>query len=72
MRFSDIKKSVGSSSTTITRRLTELEQNGLISREAYPTVPVTVYYDLTDISRGLVPSVQSMYDWVVENEVELN
>jgi DNA-binding HxlR family transcriptional regulator len=35
-------------------------------------VPVTVYYDLTDISRGLVPSVQSMYDWVVENEVELN
>ena len=72
MRFSDIKKSVGSSSTTITRRLTELEQNGLISREAYSTVPVTVYYDLTDISRGLVPSVQSMYDWVVENEVELN
>lgn len=71
MRFSEIKKLVGSSSTTVTRRLSELEQNGLISRQTYPTMPVSVYYDLTDISRGLVPSVQSMYDWVVEHEVEL-
>ena len=70
MRFSEIKKLVGSSSTTVTRRLFELEQNGLISRQICPTVPVSVYYDLTDISRGLVPSVQSMYDWVVEHEVE--
>ena len=36
MRFSDIKKSVDSSSTTITRRLKELEDNGLIIRTDAP------------------------------------
>lgn len=71
MRFTEIKRIVGSSSTTVTRRLSELEENGLITRQVYPTIPATVYYDLTDISRGLVPSIQAMYDWAVEYEVDL-
>jgi DNA-binding HxlR family transcriptional regulator len=71
MRFTEIKKNIGSSSTTVARRLSELEDNGLITRQVNPTIPATVLYDLTEISRGLVPSIQAMYNWAAEYEVEL-
>ncbi|MDA8718182.1 helix-turn-helix transcriptional regulator [Candidatus Poseidoniales archaeon] len=70
MRFSDIKKSVDSSSTTITRRLKELEDNGLIIRTMHPTMPVTVSYELTEDAKFLAPTIQSMYDWIVERDVQ--
>lgn len=70
MRFSDIKKSVDSSSTTITRRLKELEDNGLIIRTMHPTMPVTVSYELTEDAKFLAPTIQSMYDWIVERNVQ--
>ena len=70
MRFSDIKKSVDSSSTTITRRLKELEDNGLIIRTMHPTMPVTVRYELTEDAKFLAPTIQSMYDWIVERNVQ--
>jgi len=69
MRFSDIKKNVESSSTTVTRRLKELEDNGLVIRKTHPTMPVTVSYELTEDAQLLAPTIQSMYDWIVERNV---
>ena len=69
MRFSDIKKHVNSSSTTVTRRLSELEANGLVTRTKHATMPVTVYYSLTEDAQHLAPTIQSMYDWIVERDV---
>lgn len=71
MRFSDIKRIVDSSSTTVTRRLGELEENGLVLRKSYSTIPVSVYYELTKEANNLAPTIQSMYDWVVEHDMEL-
>ena len=65
MRFSAIKKQVNSSSTTVARRLRELEEHGLVSRQAYATVPATVEYTLTDEAVLLQPSLESLFDWVL-------
>ena len=70
LRFSEIKNRVNSSSTTVTRRLTELESNGLVEREAIPTMPQTVTYKLTEDAELLAPSIQSMYDWIVERDMK--
>lgn len=65
MRFSEIKRRVDSSSTTVARRLGELEANGLVSRTAYATVPPTVEYVLTRDAILLQPSLESMFEWVL-------
>ena len=65
MRFSEIKQRVDSSSTTVTRRLAELEDNGLVTRTVYATVPATVEYALTKDAISLQPSLESMFEWVL-------
>ena len=65
MRFSEIKKRVDSSSTTVARRLAELEDNGLVTLTAYATVPATVEYALTKDAISLQPSLESMFEWVL-------
>ena len=65
MRFSMIKKRVNSSSTTFARRLGELEDHGLVTRTAFATVPATVMYELTEDAITLQPSLESMFEWVL-------
>jgi DNA-binding HxlR family transcriptional regulator len=65
MRFTEIKRRVNSSSTTVARRLGELEANGLVTRTAYATVPATVEYALTKDAILLQPSLESMFEWVL-------
>jgi DNA-binding HxlR family transcriptional regulator len=48
-RFNELKKSlIGITAKTLSERLTELRQFGVISRTAYPEVPVRVVYALTE------------------------
>ena len=65
MRFSEIKKRVSSPSTTVSRRLGELLDHGLVTRKAYATVPATVLYELTDDAIRLQPCLESMFEWVL-------
>ena len=65
IRFSEIKKRVNSSSTTVARRLGELEAHGLVTRTAFATVPATVEYTLTEDAIALQPSLESMFEWVL-------
>ena len=71
MRFTEIKQRVDSSSTTVTRRLAELEINGLVTRIVHNTAPISVEYELTQDAQNLAPTIQSMYDWVVERDAVL-
>lgn len=71
MRFTELKERVDCSSTTISRRLVELENNGLIRREVVDIYPKTVEYSMTEDAQCLAPSIQSMYDWIVERDVAL-
>lgn len=63
-RFGELRKGLGHVSTkTLTERLRELESQGLVTRQVYPTVPVTVEYSLTDKGLALWPVIEAMREW---------
>jgi DNA-binding HxlR family transcriptional regulator len=66
VRFSDLKKLVDSSSTTISRRLRELEAHGLVTRTVIDGVENLTKYSITKDTKSLSPIIQSLYDWVDE------
>ena len=55
LHFNEIRRLLeGVSSRTLTDRLVELEERGVIDRKVQRTRPVMVKYSLTDFGRGLV------------------
>ena len=64
LRFSDLKKLVDSSSTTISRRLKELEAHGLITRTVIGGAGNMSEYSITSDTKSLSPIIQSLFDWV--------
>ncbi|KAA0700288.1 transcriptional regulator [Neorhizobium sp. P12A] len=71
-RFNELRRSVpGISQRMLTLDLRALEEAQLIKRTAYPTVPVTVEYELTEDGKRLVPVVKVMQEfgkWLLERE----
>ncbi len=68
MRFSDIHKSIGEiSQRMLTVTLRSLEADGLIERKIYPEVPPRVEYFLTKSGEGLMPHLNNLVDWAVDN-----
>ena len=65
LSFTKLKSSVDSSGTTVSRRLNELEECGLLKRNISDSKSIS--YSLTQKSESLAPIVQSMYDWCVNN-----
>ena len=64
VRFSDLKKLVNSSSTTISRRLKELEAHGLVARNVNGRAGNISEYSITGDTKSLSPILQSLFDWV--------
>lgn len=61
VRFNQLRRSLGSiSPKTLTERLTELEDQGLVSRKVYAEVPPRVEYSLTEKGKGLSAVFDSM------------
>jgi DNA-binding HxlR family transcriptional regulator len=68
MRFNDIHKSIGDiSQRMLTVTLRSLEADGLVSRTVYAEVPPKVEYCLTKTGNELLPLIQTLVDWAVEN-----
>jgi DNA-binding HxlR family transcriptional regulator len=67
IRFTELKTNVDTSATTLSRRLGELEEFGLVSRTELPTIPMTVVYQLTDAGLSLIPRVEGMFEWALNN-----
>ena len=63
LRFTEIKHRVDASSTTVSRRLGELEKGGLVVRSINAQSPHSNLYTLSDDGRLLSPIMQSMFDW---------
>ena len=63
-RFGELKKSLaGISQKVLTKKLRDMESNGLLTRQVYPEVPPRVEYTLTDIGESLKPILGAMFDW---------
>jgi DNA-binding HxlR family transcriptional regulator len=63
-RFCALEKTVGSiNPRTLSKRLDELEQHGIITKRAYAEVPPRVEYTLTEKGEDLIPILQQMATW---------
>ena len=60
------RKVVGITATMLTKCLRELEQDKLITRKQYPTIPPTVEYSLAERGKTLIPALESVYKWAEE------
>ncbi|WP_431951347.1 winged helix-turn-helix transcriptional regulator [Nocardia lijiangensis] len=64
MRYSELSRLLaGVSQKMLTQTLRSLERDGLITRTATPTVPVTVSYELTDLGLSLHQLVREIKGW---------
>ena len=62
LRFSNLKELVDAPSTTVSRRLKELEDFGLVQRVRDKDIKATLYAATND-TKSLSPVMQSMFDW---------
>jgi DNA-binding HxlR family transcriptional regulator len=64
MRYSELSRLLaGVSQKMLTQTLRSLERDGLITRTATPTVPVTVSYELTDLGLSLHQMMRGLKTW---------
>lgn len=67
-RFNELQRRLdGITHATLANQLKELENDGLISRKAYPEVPPRVEYTLTELGESFVPLLKQMQAWSEEN-----
>ena len=52
----------------LSQTLRRLEQDGLIARTAYATIPPRVDYRLTELGVSFMQVIQVMLDWAKQNQ----
>jgi len=68
LRYNEIRRVVdGISQRMLTLTLKGLEQDGLVQRTLFPTIPPRVDYALTDLGRELIVPLRALYEWAVEH-----
>ena len=55
------------SNRMLTKQLRELEQDDIVKRTIFPTVPPQVEYSLTEMGQTLLPVVNHIYQWGQEH-----
>ncbi|MFC4372784.1 winged helix-turn-helix transcriptional regulator [Nocardia halotolerans] len=64
LRYGELRRRVGEvTPRVLTRQLRELEQDGILTRHAYPEVPPRVEYSLTPTGEGLRGFVTELDRW---------
>jgi DNA-binding HxlR family transcriptional regulator len=55
----------------LAQTLRALEQDGLIARKAYPTVPPKVEYALSPLGRSLLRKIAPLVEWAEQHHAEV-
>jgi DNA-binding HxlR family transcriptional regulator len=72
-RFKELEREIeGITPTMLTTQLRDLEKNGLISREAFATVPPTVEYRTTELGQTLKPLIAEINKWGIQHLKQLD
>lgn len=67
-RFGELKRRLdGISQKMLTQTLRTLERDGLVKRTVYPTVPLRVEYELTELGRSLTEPLAAVRTWAQQN-----
>lgn len=68
MRFSDLCRAIPDvSQKMLTSTLRKLEADDLLSRTIYPEMPPRVEYKLTKRGKTLIPLLNQLVDWSLDN-----
>ena len=68
VRFNQLRREVqGISQKVLSQCLKRLERDGLVTRKAFATVPVTVEYSITPLGRTLSTKLAALTEWAEAN-----
>ena len=66
-RFKDLERSIeGINTRMLVKELKSMEENKIVVRKAFATVPPTVEYSLTEKGKKLEPILAELYKWGLE------
>ena len=69
VRFKELQREIPDiSQKMLTVTLRTLEDDGYVTRTVYPEVPPRVEYALTDRTRSLLPHINALIEWALENK----
>lgn len=72
MRYSDILKEIPDiSQKMLTVALRNLEADGLVKRYAYAEIPPRVEYNITERAKTLMPHINNLVEWALDNLVNI-
>jgi DNA-binding HxlR family transcriptional regulator len=72
LRYNDLQRAVrGISQRMLTLRLKKLEENGLVKRTIFPTIPPRVDYELTPLGRTMITPIRTLLRWVMDNRTAM-
>lgn len=67
-RYGELKRSLTNiSHKMLSQQLKELEADNLVHREEYHQIPPKVEYSITDKGRTVIPLLELMHKWAIEN-----
>lgn len=68
-RFNELHRGIEAiSQRMLTRTLRGLEEDGLVHREVFATVPPSVEYSLTPLGRSLLEPLSGLAAWAIEHQ----
>lgn len=72
MRFNELSKAIPDvSQKMLTVTLRALERHNLVTRTIYPEVPPRVEYRLTDVGKTLMPHIEALIAWAMEQKTDV-
>lgn len=69
LRFSDLETELDIAPNTLSARLRELTDAGLLDRDAYDEVPPRVEYTPTEKAESLFPVFAHLHHWAIEHDL---